>query len=154
MQKSSRGASRAISQCGLQSGGVAACGTRGVVVGRGRAWARRRAWARAELGSGEAKSPKTRPPGLSYLGIPSKGARRRAHTVWHRHNHTATLRRDHCLIHHCAPLARRGLADALNAPAHCLFSSVLVLSARGRLGRDRLGRGDLGRDRVSGVDLG
>jgi hypothetical protein len=80
--------------------------------------------------------------------------RRRARTVWHRRNHTAALRRDRCLVHHCAPLPQRGLAHALNAPVSCLFSSPVVLSARGWLGRDGLGGGNLGRGRVSGVDLG
>jgi hypothetical protein len=92
-----------------------------------------------ELGSGETESPKTRPPGLLYLGVPSEGATRRAHTVWHRRNHTATLRRDRYLIHHYALLPRHGLAHALNAHVPYLFPSTLVLSARDRLGRDGLG---------------
>jgi hypothetical protein len=130
MQKSSRGASRAISRRAPQSSGVAVYGIRGIVVGRGRARARRRACPRAELGSGEVDSPKTRPLGLSYLGVPSEGVRRRVRTVWHRRNHTATLRCDHCLIHHCALLPLRGLAHALNAHVPYLFPSALVLSTR------------------------
>jgi hypothetical protein len=129
MKKSFRGASRAISRRALQSGEMTACGPRGVVVGRGRARARRRACPRSELGSGEAEYSKTRLLGLSYLGVPSDGARQRARTVWHRRNHTAMFRHDHCLIHHCAPLPRRSLAHTLNVPVPCLFSSALVLSA-------------------------
>jgi hypothetical protein len=139
MQKPSRGASRVISQCALQSGGVAVYGICGVVIDRGRARARRRAYPRAELGSGKVETPKTRPPSLSYLCIPLDGARWRARTVGHNRNHTAMLRRDRCLIHHCAPLPHRGLAHALNAPVPCLCPSALVLSTRDRLGRDRLG---------------
>jgi hypothetical protein len=52
-----------------------------VVVGRDRARARQRACPRAELGSGVAERPKTRPLGLSYLGIPSEGDKRRARIV-------------------------------------------------------------------------
>jgi hypothetical protein len=74
-------------------------------------------------------------------------------TVWHRRNHTVALRRDRYLIHHCAPLPQHGLAHALNAPIPCLFLSVLVLSARGRLRPDGLAGGDLGRGGVNGVDF-
>jgi hypothetical protein len=98
------------------------------------------------------------PLGLSHMGAPSEGARWRACTVWHRRNHTDMIRRDRCLIHRCAPLPWRGLVHALNAPVPCLFSSALLLSVRGWLGRDGLGRGDiwrgaLERGRVSGVVL-
>ena len=85
---------------------------------------------------------------------PIGGCRRRWRTVWHRRNHTTALRRDRCLVHHCALLPQRGLAHTLNVPIPCLFSSALVLSARGRLGRDGLGGGDLRRGGVSGVDFG
>jgi hypothetical protein len=118
---------------------VVVCGIRGVVTGRGRARARRRACLRAELGLSEAERSKTRLLGLSYLGVPSEGAKWRAHTIWHRRNHAATLRRDRYLIHHCAPLPRCSLAHTLNAPVPYLFSSVLVLSAQGWLRRDGLG---------------
>jgi hypothetical protein len=140
MQKSSRGASWAISQSVLYSGRVTACRPHGVVVGRGWARARRRACSRAELGPGKAEYSKTHMLGLSYLGIPLDGARRRARIIYHRRNHTAMFRRDRCLIQQCAPLPRRGLAHALNVHVPCLFSSALVLSAWGRLGWDGLGR--------------
>jgi hypothetical protein len=52
MQKSSRGASQSISRRALQSGGVAVCGIRGPVGGRGQARARRRTCPRAEPGVG------------------------------------------------------------------------------------------------------
>jgi hypothetical protein len=91
---------------------------------------------------------------LVVLGVPSEGVRRRTRIVWHRRNHIVALRRDRFLVHHCASLPQRGLAHTLNAPVPCLFSSALVLSARGRLGRDGLGGGDLGRGIASGVDFG
>lgn len=90
---------------------------RGLSLGRVR-W---RACSRAELGSGEAECPMSRPLCLSHMGAPSEGARWRAHTIWHRRNHTAMIRRDCCLIHRCAPLPQRGLAHALNAPAPAYF---------------------------------
>jgi hypothetical protein len=65
MQKSSRGASRAISRRVLQSGGVTVCGIRGAVGSRGQARARRRTCPRAVLGSQRLR-PKTRPLDLSF----------------------------------------------------------------------------------------
>jgi hypothetical protein len=86
---------------------------------------RRRACPRAELGLSEAECPKTRLLGLSYLGVPLEGAMWRAHTFWHRRKHTTTLRRDRCLIHHCALLPRRSLAHTLSAPVPACFRASL-----------------------------
>jgi hypothetical protein len=91
MQKSSQGASRAVSRRALQSGGVAVCGIRGEVGGR--VWARRRTCSRAklEVGQGREVAPEDLSARLVVLGVPSEGVRRRAHTVWHRRNHTTAL---------------------------------------------------------------
>jgi hypothetical protein len=112
------------------------CRIHDVVRGRGRARARRRICPRAELGSGRGGelAPEDSSARLVVLGIPSEGVRWYARTVWHRRNHTTTLRRDRCLVHHRAPLPQRGLSHALNAHVPYLLSSALVLSARGRLG--------------------
>jgi hypothetical protein len=93
----------------------------------------------AWVGRGREVAPEDSSAQLVVLGIPSEGVRRRACTIWHRRNHTVALRRDRCLVHHCALLPQRGLAHALNAPVPCLFLSILILSAQGRLGRDGLG---------------
>jgi hypothetical protein len=90
--------------------------------------------AEAELGRGREITPEGSSAWLVVLGVPSEGASRHARIVWHRRNHIVALRRDRCLVHHCALLPQRGLAHALNAPVPCLFSSALVLFARGRLG--------------------
>jgi hypothetical protein len=83
MQKSSRGASQAVSQCALQSGGVAVCGIRGAIGGRGRARARRRTCLRAEprVGRGGEVAPEGSFDRLVVLGVPSEGVRQRARTV-------------------------------------------------------------------------
>jgi hypothetical protein len=83
MQKSSQDASRAVSRRALQSGGVAVCGICGAVGGRGRARVRWRTCLRAEPGveRGGAVAPEGSSARLVILSVPSKGVRRRAHTV-------------------------------------------------------------------------
>ena len=79
----------------------------------------------AWVGRGREVAPEDSSAQLVVLGIPSEGVRRRARTIWHRRNHTAALRRDRCLVHHCALLPQRGLAHALNAPIPAYFRAPL-----------------------------